>query len=149
MAMSKAGGVAYGIVAILVLLVSAPGVENPLLYFHDYTSSSTFMFALGLAGTALATIGPFALSLCCWRLADRVRMRWAVHLLFLPCAFAMALAGAFVLDSASAQPPWADDHAMELLTAAFLLLVFTLLVHTAGLIVETVAAIRRRCARIP
>ena len=143
MAMNKVGGVAYGAVAVLALLLFVDGYENPLFWFRDVSSSSTGMFAVGLVATAFATFAPFALSLYCWRLAQRVQLRWAVHLLFLPCAFAMFVAGLLMLDSASAQPPWADDHSIELFVAAFLLLAFTLLVHAGALIVEIVAAIRR------
>ncbi|PSJ39556.1 hypothetical protein C7I55_13195 [Sphingomonas deserti] len=141
--MNKVGGIAYAIVAVLALMLFIDSYENPFYYFYDHSSSSTGMFAFGLAATAFATIGPIAFSLYCWRLANRVRLRWAVHLLFLPCACAMFFASAWVLESASAQPPWADDHAIELLGVAFLLLAFTLLVHAGAMIFEIVAAIRR------
>jgi len=142
MAMNKVGGVAYGAAAVLILVLLAQDVRNALLWLHDF-SSSTSMFALGLAAVALATFGPFALSLCCWRLAARVRRRWAVHLLFIPCAYAMVWAGASVLDFADGRP-FTDEPAGYALLAAFLLFVLTVLVHAAALAFEIVAAIRRR-----
>jgi hypothetical protein len=142
MAMKEFGGVAYGAAAVIILVLSAQDVQNALLWLHDF-SSSTSMFALGLAGTAFASFGPFALSLCCWRVASRVYPRWAVHLLFIPCAYAIVQAGVSVLDFADGRP-WTDEPAGYALTAAFLLLGLTVLVHAAALIFEIGAAIRRR-----
>jgi endonuclease/exonuclease/phosphatase (EEP) superfamily protein YafD len=48
---------------------------------------------LGLAGWAIATFGPMAVAILFWRLSKRVRARWLVHLLFLPCAIALLIAG--------------------------------------------------------
>jgi hypothetical protein len=142
MAMNKLGGVAYGAAAILILWLLAQDVRNALLWLHDF-SSSTSMFALGLAAVAFASFGPFALSLWCWRLAGRVRAGWAVHLLFIPSAYAMVWAGARLLDFADGRP-FTDEPAGYALLAAFLLLVLTVLVHAAALAFEIVAAIRRR-----
>ncbi len=100
---------------------------------------------LGLAATAFASFGPFALSLHCWRLAERVHTRWAVHLLFIPCAYAMVYAGASLLNFAS---PGTDEPAGYALTAAYLLLGLTVLVHAAALTFEIVTAIRRRRANV-
>ena len=146
MAMNKVGGAAYAAAAGVILLLSGQEVQNALLWLHDF-SSSTRMFALGLAGTALASFGPFALSLWCWRLAGRVRPRWAVHLLFIPCAYAIVYAGASLLDLADGRPG-TDEPAGYALVAAFLLLGLTVVTHAAALIFEIVAAIRRRRANV-
>lgn len=146
MAMKKVGGVAYGAAAVAILMLSAQDVQNALLWLHDF-SSSTSMFALGLCGTAFASFGPFALSLCCWRLAGRVHPKWAVHLFFIPCAYAMVHAGASALDIADGRP-WTDEPAGYALTAAFLLFGLTVLVHAAALTFEIGAAIRRRRANL-
>ena len=145
MGMTKIGGVAYGAAAVAILMLCAQDVRNALLWLHDF-SSSTSLFALGLAGTAFASFGPFALSLVCWRVAGRVHPRWAVHLLFITCAYAIVYAGASILDFADGRE-WTDEPAGYALVAAFLLLVLTVLVHAAALTFEIVAAIRRRRAK--
>lgn len=141
MPMNKVGGVVYGMAAIAILLLAAQDVENALLWLHDF-SSSTGMFALGLAAAAFASFGPFALSVWCWRLAGRVRPIWGVHLLFIPCAYAIVYAGASLLDFADGRPE-TDEPAGYALTAAFLLLGLTVLVHAAALALGIIAAIRR------
>src|SRR5688500_11215841 len=103
MRMSKVGGVAYGVTAAVILMLVAQDMENGLLFRHDF-SDNKGMFALGLGAVAFATFGPFALSLWCWRLAGRVQPRWAVHLLFIPCAFAMVYAGTSLLNFANGHP---------------------------------------------
>jgi Mg/Co/Ni transporter MgtE len=52
------------------------------------------MQTLGLLGWAIATFGPMGLAVGFWRLSKRFRARWVIHLLFLPCAIALLLAGA-------------------------------------------------------
>src|SRR3954470_11542760 len=49
--------------------------------------------ALGLLGWFVATFGPIGAAVGFWRLAKRVRASWLLHLLFVPCAFALLLAG--------------------------------------------------------
>lgn len=146
MPMKNVGGVAYVVAAVAILLLAAKDVENALLRLHDF-SSSAGMFALGLAAVAFASFGPFALSLWCWRSAGRVRPGWAVHLLFIPCAYAIVYAGASLLDLADGRP-WTDEPAGYALTGAFLLLGLTILVHAAALAFGIVAAIRRRRAHV-
>lgn len=144
--MNNVGAVAYGAAAVVILALSAHDVENGLLWLHDF-SSSTSMFALGLAAAAVVSFGPFALSLCYWRLAGRVHSRWAVHLLFIPCAYAIVYAGASVLDFADGRS-WTDEPKGYALVAAVLLFCLTVLVHAAALAFEIVAAIRRRRANV-
>ena len=139
--MKSGGGVAYVVAAVVILLLAAKDVEKALLWLHDF-SNSAGMFALGLAA-AFASFGPFALSLWCWHLAGRVQPRWAVHLLFIPCAYAIVYAGASLLDFADGRPG-TDEPAGYALTAAFLLLGLTVLVHAAALAFGVAAAIRRR-----
>jgi hypothetical protein len=139
--MNKRIGVAYGAAAVAILLLSAQDAENALLSLHDF-SSSTRMFVLGLAAAAFASFGPFVLSLCCWYLAGRVHRKWAVHLLFIPCAYLIVYVGASLLDFADGRP-WTDEPASHAFVAAVLLLGLTVLVHTAALTFEIVAAIRR------
>lgn len=146
MPMKNVGGVAYVAAAVVILLLAANDVENALLWLYDF-SSSAGMFALGLAAAAFATFGPFALSLCCWHLVGRVQPRWAVHLLFIPCAYAIVYAGASLLDFADGRPE-TDEPAAYALTAAFLLLGLTVLVHAAAVACEIAAAIRRRRANV-
>jgi hypothetical protein len=141
MAMNKVGGIVYGAAAVLILVLCARDLQNPLLWLHDF-SSSTSMFALDLAAVAFASFGPFALSLCCWRLAGRIHLKWAVHLLFIPCACAMLYLGASLLTFADGRR-WADEPGYALIPA-ILLLGLTVLVHAAALTFEIVAAIRRR-----
>lgn len=142
MRMSKAGGGVYGGAAVMVLLLVARDLENAFFWLHDF-SSSTNMFALAIAAAAFATFGPFALSLWCWRLAGSARSGWAVHLLFIPCAYLMVSAGAWLLNHADGRAGTEEpaDHA---LIGAFLLLSLATLVHSVALAVEIVAAIRRR-----
>ena len=52
--MNTVGGVAYGAAAVLILLLCARDLQNPLLWLHD-VSSSTSMFALALAAVACAS----------------------------------------------------------------------------------------------
>ena len=139
--MKKVGCVAYGMAAVAILLLGAQDAENSLLWLHDF--SSTGMFALGLAATAFATFGPFALSLGCWRLAGRFHPMWPLHLLFIPCAYAIFYAGASLLNFADG---WSgtDEPASYALTAALLLLGLTVLVHAAALAFAIVAAIHHR-----
>ncbi|HEX9954822.1 MAG TPA: hypothetical protein VGB48_06360 [Allosphingosinicella sp.] len=140
--MSKAGGIAYGVAAVLVFLLAAQPAWNALLWLHSF-SSSTGMFALGLAAVAFASFGPFALSLCCWRLARSVPAAWSVHLLFVPCAYAMVYAGASVLNLADGRPG-TDEPAGYAMMPAFLLLGLAILVHSAAFAFAVVAAFRRR-----
>jgi len=142
MTMHRVNGAAYGAVAVVVFLVCAQDVQNALLWLHDYSSSTT-MFGVGLAGTAFASFGPFLLSLCCWRLAARIHARWAVHLLFIPCAYAFFYIGAFVMDTADGRP-WTNEPADHALVPASLLLCLTVLVHAVALALEIGAMIRRR-----
>lgn len=135
---------AYVVAAIIILALSARDVENALLWLHDFSRSAS-MFALGIAAVAFASFGPFALSLWCWRLTGCVHRRWVVHLLFIPCAWAMVYAGASLLDFADGRS-WTDEPADYALMAAVLLLGLTVLAHVTALIVELVAAIRRYLA---
>lgn len=144
--MNKVGGVAYRLAAVVILVLSAQDIENALFWLHDF-SSSTGMFALGVAAAAFASFGPFGLSLYCWHMAERVHSRWAVHLLFISCAYAMVHAGASVLDFADGHPS-TDEPADNALMAAYLLLGLTVLVHGAALTFEIVAAIRRSRANV-
>jgi hypothetical protein len=144
MPMNKVGWVVYAAAAVGILLLAAQDVQNALLWLHDF-SASTAMFALGLAAAACASFGPFALSLSCWRLAGRVRSAWAVHLLFIPCACAIVYAGASLVDIADGRAG-TDEPAVYALTAAFLLLCLTVLVHAAALAAAILAATRARRA---
>ena len=141
MLMKKVGGVAYAVAAIVILLLAAKDVENALLWLHAF-STSTSTFAFCLAATAFATFGPFALSLWCWRVVGRVHSTWVVHLLFIPCAYAIVYIGASALDFADGRPG-SDEPAGYALVAAFLLLGLTVIVHAAALTFGIVDAIRR------
>jgi hypothetical protein len=142
MAMTKVGGLLYGAAAVVLLMLCSGDVGQALLWLHDY-SSSTGMFALGVAAVVFATFGPLAWSLCCWGMARRVQHRWAVHLLSISGAYAVVHVGALLLDFADGRP-WSDEPAGYALVGAFLLFGLTVLVHAAALLFEFVAAVRRR-----
>ena len=52
---------------------------------------------LGVLGWLVATFGPIVLAAIFWRLANGSRAAWLLHLLFLPCAYALLRAGAGVM----------------------------------------------------
>ena len=142
----RIASVTYGVTAVAILVLTAQDVGNAILWLHAF-SSSTGMLALSLAAVSIATSGPLALSVCVWRLAARVDRRWALHLLFIPCACGIVYLAAALLDFVDGRRE-TDEPASFALTAAFLLLGLTILVHAAALAVETTAASRRRRTQV-
>jgi hypothetical protein len=48
---------------------------------------------VGCLGWLVATFGPITLAVYFWRKTKQLRAAWALHMLFLPCAFAALMAG--------------------------------------------------------
>ena len=99
------------------------------------------MFALGLAGLAIANFGLPILSICIWALVKH-RPGWAPHLLFIPCAIAVLLVGYWLFHLAFGS---SLNITLEVrfMIAALLFLCLTFMVHALALIVELAGMFRR------
>lgn len=139
--MNRAGGLAFGAAVVGIALLFARDVIWGGIFFFE--TSTPPMFALGLAGWTVATFGPLALSICCWRFVRRVHAKWVFHLLFIPCAITMARGGETLLFLAGAVPD-GDGALGYTLLWAILLLVLTVSVHAAALTAEVITKFRRR-----
>ena len=137
----RAGSLAYGAAVLALIFLAALDLQNSYAYFYDYTPRPRF--ALGLAVWTFATFGPLILSIGCWHLVKHLRLKWAVHLLFLPCAIAIFRGGGDLLLYTSGQRFWNMPLEMFLMLAG-LLLSLTLVVHFGALLVELVRLFRRR-----
>ena len=138
--LNNAGSLAYGAAVIALLLLARQEMLNGLLFVHDYVTPDKW--PLTLAGWAILTFGPLTLSVSCWLLAKRVRARWVLHLLFIPCAIALMISGHVLLVRASGLI--SDGPLGSLVFAGALLLIFTVLVHAGALLVELVRMSRHR-----
>ncbi|HEY0026832.1 MAG TPA: hypothetical protein VGC35_03085 [Allosphingosinicella sp.] len=89
------------IVAVVAVIVSTILCIEAALHAADaYTHFRPISGAkqmLGVIGWIIATFGPIGVAVCFWRLAKRVRAPWVVHLLFLPCAYALLMAGVYLM----------------------------------------------------
>ena len=138
--MNRIGSVAYG-AAIIALIFCAQNMSYSALFLHD--NSTPAMFALGVAGLAIATFGLPILSICIWGLVKRVRARWALHLLFILCAIAILLGG-YGLFHYSFGSPLNITLEVRFMLPALLFLCLTGMVHAVALIVELAGMFRRR-----
>ena len=88
-------------VAVLAVIVSTfLCLQSALDAADAYTLFQPLSVAkqvLGVAGWFVATFGPIGVAVCFWRLAKRVRAPWIVHLLFLPCAYALLMGGGYLM----------------------------------------------------
>lgn len=81
------------------------------------------MKMLGLLGWAIATFGPMGLAAGFWRLSKRIRARWLVHLLFVPCALALFRAGDALMLFVAGTPDFDDTLGGPEMQAALMLLI--------------------------
>jgi len=139
--MNRVGSVAYGAAIIALILLCAQEMNGSALFLYDFSTPP--MFALGLAGWAIATFGLPILSICIWGLVKRVRARWALHLLFIPCAVALFWGGYGLLHFASGSPVDSMSEGLFMILA-LLFLCLTGMVHAVALIVELAGMFRRR-----
>jgi len=84
-----------------VILMSCQGVlfaTGPIfrLYARDITA---WELPVAVAGWALASYGPILVATLFWRWADRFPKGWLLHLLLLPCLYALLLAGRRIMGS--------------------------------------------------
>lgn len=139
--MNRVGSVAYGAAIIALILLCTQPVNNSALFLYDHSTPP--MFALELAGWAIATFGPLILSICTWGVVKRVRARWALHLLFIPCAIALFVGGYRLLHYAFGSPADSMPEGLFMILA-LLLLCLAGMVHAGALIVELAGMFRRR-----
>lgn len=139
--MNRLGTLAYGAAVAIIALLTAREVIEPSAYLYQEHTSG--IVTLGVTGWFISTLGPLALSIWFWRLARRSNARWALHLLFIPCAIALYRVGASILFFA-ADVPDGDGVEGYTLIAAFGFLVLTLLVHGSAFISLSVAKINRQ-----
>jgi hypothetical protein len=97
---------------------------------------------LAVLGWLLATFGPLGLAVGFWRLAGRLRTRWPLHLLFLPCAFASLMIGDRIMLFAIGAWDFDDTIGGPVLQALLLFLIAVPLYF--GAVLWTALASRRR-----
>ena len=137
--MNRAGSLTYAAAVVALLLLARQDTLNGVLFLQDFHKPDSL--PLTLAGWAVTTFGPLILSVCCWLLVKRVRARWALHLLFIPCAIALMIGGSELLISASGLI--SDGPIGSLMFAGGLLLILTVLIHAVALIVELIRMLGR------
>src|SRR4051812_18135852 len=84
--------VAIAAAVVTTWLCLRPALDAAEMYLM-YRPVPAAKQVLGLVGWFVATFGPLGLAVGFWRLAGRLRTRWPLHLLFLPCAFALLMTG--------------------------------------------------------
>jgi hypothetical protein len=81
------------IASILMTLLGASGViATTELYFRFQHPSWTMKVVAGI-GWVIWTYGPILVTALFWRWSKRVRFAWTLHLLLLPCIWAVMVAG--------------------------------------------------------
>lgn len=88
--MKRLGIIAYGVSLACLTLISADyTITSTILLYQDARSCT----ALAVAGWLVATLGPVSLSLFVWLGAQRAKLHWLPHLLFIPAAIAVYRGG--------------------------------------------------------
>src|SRR5687767_7713539 len=100
--MNRVGSLVFAAAVAGVVLLCAQDVIWACVFFFE--TSKPNMYAIGITGWAIATLGPLALSIYCWSLVKRVHAKWAPHLFFIPCAIALSNGGAMLLFHAGGRP---------------------------------------------
>jgi hypothetical protein len=97
---------------------------------------------LGVFGWLVATFGPLALAIGFWRLAGRSRVPWLLHLLFLPGAAALLMAGDRIMLFVTGTIDFDDTLGGPEMQAALLLMV-AVLAYFSAVLWTAVARLRR------
>lgn len=132
--MKRLGILAYGVAIVSVALLTARETIDPSVYLYQEHNGG--MFALGVTGWFIATLGPISLSICVWLLAQRLNARWVLHLMFIPLALMVCKGGASILFYASGVPDGDSMMMGSTLFAATGFLLVTLLAHAIALVTE-------------
>ena len=139
--MNRIGILAYGAaIAVIVLIAGRETLEASAAMAQLRTTGRV---GLGVAGWLIATLGPITLSVVLWLWAQRVKRRWALHLMFIPLAIAVFNGGAALLFFAADVPDGDSIEGYALLAASAILLL-ALLVHAAALIANGYKHLRLR-----
>jgi len=81
--------------------------------------------ALGILGWLVATFAPLGLAVAFWRFAKRVSRPWLLHLLFLPCAFVLLIAGSRAMAFVAGAPDFDATLGGPMLQASLLFVIAT------------------------
>ena len=139
--MNRVGSVAYGAAIIALIFLCAQEMNGSALFLYDYSTPP--MFALGLAGWAVATFGPliFRSASGAWRSVSARDGRYTFSSSPAPLRFSGG--GYGLLHYASGSP--VDSMAEGLfMILALLFLCLTGMVHAGALIAELTGMFRRR-----
>jgi len=109
--------------AVLTTMLCFRGESQAAELYLMARPATAGMKALGLAGWAIATFGPMAVAAAFWRISRRVRPRWLIHLLFLPCTVAVFRAGDALMLRVAGTPDFDDTLGAPEMQAALMFLV--------------------------
>ena len=127
------------------IIMSCQGVSfatGPVfrLYAPEITARE---FPVAIAGWALASYAPILVATLFWRLATRFSTGWLLHLLLLPCLYALLLAGSRIMLSTVNDPDFDNSLGAPIMPALFCALVVTV-VYFSALAVKQVSRWRVR-----
>lgn len=117
-----------------VFLMSCEGVSfamGPLFRQLYLPRINAWEFPIAIAGWALASCGPILVAALFWRLAGRFSAGWLLHVLLLPCFYALLLAGNWLMLSAVDVPDFDVTMGAPILPAFFCILVITVVYFSA------------------
>ena len=126
--------VIYGGLATLLLLRTGQSSFHMLMELLQREASDNTLRLI--VGWSIATFAPLLLSVCILIFQRRLKARWLVHILFVPCALALYRVGGTILDPSAMGEDIIAEYALILATSLFLL---TLIVHLAGFVHACIA----------
>jgi hypothetical protein len=93
---------------------------------------------VAIAGWVLASYGPILAGALLWRWADRFSKGWLLHLLLVPCLYALLLAGARIMLSTVNDPDFDNTLGAPIMPAFFCAFV-VLVVYFSALAMKRVS----------
>lgn len=130
------------------ILMSCQGVlfaTGPIfrLYAPEITAQE---FPVAIGGWVLASYGPILVAALFWRWADRFSKGWLLHLLLIPCLYALLLAGWRMMGSAVADSDF-DNTLGAPIMPSMLLSVVVMAIYFSALAVKQISRWQGRLNR--
>jgi hypothetical protein len=110
------------------------------LYLPEITACE---LPVAIAGWVIASYGPIVVATLFWRLADRLSMGWLLHILLVPCLYALLLTGERLMLSTVSDPDFDGTLGAPIMPAMFCDLV-VIVVYFSALVAKQVFKSRPR-----
>jgi hypothetical protein len=133
-------GLSVAATAAFYLLVEQSQTDGIMGYYRDTLSAQSF--AIWFAALVAATITPPVCGILFWRLSQRARRGWVVHLSTVPIIYLLFQALAALMLLAAGEPDL-DSMTGHALLPAMLLLVITVIAYFSSVGVAAIAKRRR------